>query len=41
MATGWAQVDGRWYYFNGSGAMQTGWLKRSHPFFMAPEVGFR
>ncbi|MBJ7950484.1 hypothetical protein [Bacillus cereus group sp. N24] len=25
MQTGWHQVNGAWYYFNGSGAMQTSW----------------
>ncbi|PEM68763.1 hypothetical protein CN632_25335, partial [Bacillus pseudomycoides] len=23
--TGWKQIDGKWYYFNSSGAMQTDW----------------
>ena len=28
MAKGWAQVDGKWYYLNGSGAMRSGgWMK--------------
>ena len=27
MATGWAQVDGTWYYLGGSGAMLTGWQR--------------
>ena len=25
MLTGWQQINGRWYYFDGSGAMLTGW----------------
>ncbi len=24
-ATGWRKIDGKWYYFNQSGIMQTGW----------------
>ena len=27
MATGWAYVDGHWYYLKSSGAMATGWMK--------------
>ena len=27
MATGWQNIDGAWYYLNGSGAMVTGWMK--------------
>ena len=27
MATGWRQMDGSWYYFDGSGRMVTGWQK--------------
>lgn len=26
MLTGWQKVDGKWYYLNDSGVMQTGWL---------------
>lgn len=26
-ATGWRQIDGAWYYFDGDGIMQTGWVK--------------
>ncbi len=26
-ATGWQEIDGKWYYFSDSGVMQTGWLK--------------
>ena len=26
MKTGWKQVDGNWYYLNGSGAMEN-WLE--------------
>lgn len=29
VATGWQQVDGRWYYLNKNGIMQTGWLNES------------
>ena len=29
MVTGWQRLpDGNWYYFDGSGVMQTGWLNR-------------
>ena len=27
MVTGWANVDGRWYFMDDSGAMRSGWLK--------------
>ncbi|CTF58525.1 choline-binding protein, partial [Streptococcus pneumoniae] len=27
MATGWAKVNGSWYYLNANGAMATGWLQ--------------
>ena len=26
-ATGWRQINGTWYYFDGEGIMQTGWVK--------------
>ncbi|MDD3049506.1 MAG: hypothetical protein PHQ89_06060 [Bacilli bacterium] len=26
-ATGWKQVNGTWYYFDGNGNMKTGWVK--------------
>ena len=27
MELGWQQIDGKWYFFQPSGVMQTGWLK--------------
>ena len=27
MLTNWQKLDGKWYYFNSSGAMVTGWRK--------------
>ena len=27
MCTGWEQISNVWYYFNESGAMQTGWVQ--------------
>ena len=27
MTTGWRFIDGKWYCFDKSGAMQTGWVK--------------
>ncbi|WP_243144277.1 hypothetical protein, partial [Lactonifactor sp. BIOML-A4] len=24
---GWQRIGGTWYYLNGSGVMQTGWVK--------------
>ena len=27
MATGWRQLDGAWYYFNGDGRMATGMIE--------------
>ena len=26
MATGWIQLDGKWYLLNNNGAMETGWV---------------
>jgi hypothetical protein len=26
MSVGWRSIDGTWYYFDGSGAMKTGWI---------------
>ena len=25
--SGWKKINGKWYYFNADGAMQTGWVK--------------
>ena len=27
VANDWVQLDGKWYHFSGSGAMDTGWFK--------------
>ena len=27
MTTSWKKIDGKWYYFDRSGAMVTGWVK--------------
>ena len=27
MAVSWQQINGKWYYFNNLGEMQTGWIK--------------
>ena len=26
MVTGWAEMDGKWYYLNSNGTMATGWI---------------
>ena len=38
-ATGWQQIDGTWYYFNGSGVMQTGWLKSGNKWYFLKNSG--
>lgn len=32
-ATGWTQIDGKWYYFDSNGYMKTGWLYDSGNWF--------
>ena len=33
MATDWYEVDGKYYYSNESGAMQTGWLLKKNTWY--------
>lgn len=39
LAIGWAQIDGKWYYFNQSGAMQTGWVKTDDKWYFLGSNG--
>jgi hypothetical protein len=39
MQTGWKQIDGVWYYFNGSGAMQTGWIQENGKWYYLESNG--
>ncbi len=39
--TGWNQIDGRWYFFNTSGIMQTGWKKSGKKwYYLLPDQGY-
>ena len=35
----WVQVEGTWYYLNGSGAMQTGWLQNNETWYFFEDSG--
>ena len=37
--TGWKEIDGDWYYFNGNGEKQTGWQKISNKWYYFDEEG--
>ena len=39
MATGWEKVNGTWYYFKSSGAMQTGWLQEGKTWYYLKSSG--
>lgn len=40
MATGWREMDGAWYYFDGSGAMATGMIEvNGLHYYMDPSTG--
>ena len=39
MATGWAYINGYWYYFNASGAMATGWIQLGGYWYYLEQVG--
>lgn len=39
MATGWAKVDGVWYYLNTSGALVTGWFQAGGKWYYAYSSG--
>ena len=40
MATGWREMDGAWYYFDGSGAMTTGMIEvNGLHYYMDPSTG--
>jgi FOG: Glucan-binding domain (YG repeat) len=40
MKTGWTQdSDGKWYYLNNSGAMQTGWINDNGTWYYLSQSG--
>ena len=39
MEKGWNEVDGKWYFMNQSGAMQTGWVQVSGKWYYAYSSG--
>ena len=40
-ATGWTEVDGRWYWFNQGGVMQRGWLETQEGRYFLQDDGAR
>ena len=39
MATGWANVNGKWYFLNSAGRMVTGWLSRPSGWYYLSDSG--
>ena len=37
--TGWAKVEGKWYFMDANGAMQTGWLANAGKWYLLGEDG--